>query len=411
MRKKDVMELKKRLTKDKCSFTKMCGCYVNADKEIVVKIKETFLNLEDEEFFKYLEIAKKVLSGTVGNNILELSFPEENGVLSQKQQSFIALKSSELKNDALLDNLYDMIIDSYKYTGNYLILLFHDAYDVITKTKDNIKIDESEEVYEYVLCALCPVSLSEPGLSYIQDANRFGTRARDWVVEMPTVGLVYPAFSDRSSDIHTLMYYTKNPKDSHPEFMEEGLGCYSRQTATEQKESFHSIVCSAIPDEKEANDLFLEIQDSLNSVIEEHNAVSDINAEPIILTNNVISEILTDSGISEEVSQKIQDSYTNEFSSELPIADNLLDTKSLKANIQRKKEKRLESQITKLETELEKTKKEVEEKEMQDDKYDVILNVNPKKVSQIKSDTIDGQKCIIIPLNDDEQAMVNGIDI
>ena len=48
---------------------------------------------------------------------------------------------------------------------------------------------------------------------------------------------------------------------------------------------------------------------------------------------------------------------------------------------------------------------------MQDDKYDVILNVNPKKVSQIKSDTIDGQKCIIIPLNDDEQAMVNGIDI
>ena len=304
-----------------------------------------------------------------------------------------------------------MIINSYKYTGNYLILLFHDAYDVITKTKDNIKIDESEEVYEYVLCALCPVSLSEPGLSYIQDANRFGTRARAWVVEMPTVGFVYPAFSDRSSDIHTLMYYTKNPKDSHPEFMEEGLGCYSRQTATEQKESFHSIVCSAIPDEKEANDLFLEIQDSLNSVIEEHNAVSDINAEPIILTNNVISEILTDSGISEEVSQKIQDSYTNEFSSELPIADNLLDTKSLKANIQRKKEKRLESQITKLETELEKTKKEVEEKEMQDDKYDVILNVNPKKVSQIKSDTIDGQKCIIIPLNDDEQAMVNGIDI
>ena len=193
--------------------------------------------------------------------------------------------------------------------------------------------------------------------------------------------------------------------------MEEGLGCYSRQTATEQKESFHSIVCSAIPDEKEANDLFLEIQDSLNSVIEEHNDVSDINAEPIILTNNVISEILTDSGISEEVSQKIQDSYTNEFSSELPIADHLLDTKSLKANIQRKKEKRLESQITKLETELEKTKKEFEEKEMQDDKYDVILNVNPEKVSQIKSDTIDGQKCIIIPLNDDEQAMVNGIDI
>lgn len=37
----------------------MCGCYVDSQKDIVLSIKETFLNLKDEEFFKYLEIAKK----------------------------------------------------------------------------------------------------------------------------------------------------------------------------------------------------------------------------------------------------------------------------------------------------------------------------------------------------------------
>ncbi|WP_312106620.1 DUF4317 family protein, partial [Lachnoclostridium sp.] len=72
MTKKDVLELKRRLKKNECTFTRMCGCYVNAEKEIVLNLDETFLNLKDEEFFKYLEIANKTLSGTVGNNLLEL---------------------------------------------------------------------------------------------------------------------------------------------------------------------------------------------------------------------------------------------------------------------------------------------------------------------------------------------------
>ena len=75
MNRKDVLEIKRRLKKDSCTFTRMCGCYVDGERNRVVKLGETFLNLEDEEFYKYLEIAKKALSGTVGNNLLELEFP------------------------------------------------------------------------------------------------------------------------------------------------------------------------------------------------------------------------------------------------------------------------------------------------------------------------------------------------
>ena len=67
MNKKDILELKRRLSKNGCTFTRVCGCYVDANKNKVVELNETFLNLEDEEFFKYLDIAKKVLSGTIGN--------------------------------------------------------------------------------------------------------------------------------------------------------------------------------------------------------------------------------------------------------------------------------------------------------------------------------------------------------
>ena len=172
MKRKDILELKKRLKKDHCTFTKMCGCYVNGEKNIILNFRENFLNLEEDEYFKYLEIAKKVLSGTIGNNILELNFPLNENLENEKQLSLMQLKKSQLKDDALLQDFYKSIIDSYDYTGNFLILVFHDAYDVINKTTDNAKIDESEEVYEYILCAICPVSLSAPGLKYSEEEKK-----------------------------------------------------------------------------------------------------------------------------------------------------------------------------------------------------------------------------------------------
>lgn len=420
MRKKDILELKKRLKKDYCTFTKMCGCYVNGKKNVILKFRETFLNLEEDDYFKFLEIARKVLSGTIGNNILELNFPLNEDLINEKQVSLMQLKNSKLKDDSILDDFYNSIIDSYDYTGNFLILVFHDAYDVITKTKDNLKLDESEEVYEYVLCAICPVSLSEPGLRYYEDEHKIKARIRDWVVNPPTNGFVFPAFIDRSTDVNSVMYYTKNAKDPHPELMEKALGCSSKQTATIQKETFQSIIKDSLDaDEEKADKIFMEVQDNLSAMIEEHNAIyEDTDSEPKTLTNKDIQNLLIESGVPEEVTTKIEESYVESFGDDLPLAENLIDAKVLKANEQRKKEEHLEKQVAILQTRLEEVKQEVaadndEENvnlEESNPEYDVILQVKPEKVPQIKSEIIDGQKCIIIPINENEQAKVNGVD-
>lgn len=412
MRKKDILELKKRLKKDHCTFTKMCGCYVNGEKNIILKFRETFLNLDEDEYFKYLEIAKKVLSGTIGNNILELNFPMDNGLKNEKQLSLMALKNSRLKDDNLLDNFYQNIIDNYDYTGNFLVIVFHDAYDIITKTTDNLKLDESEEVYEYILCAICPVSLSEPGLRYFEEENKIKARIRDWVVDAPTNGFVFPAFIDRSTDVNSIMYYTKNAKDTHPELMEDALGCTSRQTATIQKETFQSIIKESFStDEKESEKVFMEVQDSLNNMIEEHNAIyEDTDAEPITLTNKDIQNLLIESGVPEEITTKIEKSYTANFGEDLPLAENLIDPKTLKANEQRKKEEHLIKQVETLQTKLEEVNKEVATDLDTSKEYDVVLNVKPEKIPEIKSEIINGQKCIVIPINENEQAKVNGQD-
>lgn len=404
MNKKDVLELKNRLKKTGCTFTKMCGCYVNASKEILVNFNETFLNLEEDEFFKYLDIAKKTLSGSVGNNLLELNFPLEEEEQGGKQQFLMGLRESKLKNEGLLETFYQLIIDSYDYAGNYLILLFHDAYDVMTKTSDNNKLDESEEVYEYILCAICPVTLTKPGLGYLEDMNKIGPRNRDWVVGAPDTGFIFPAFTERSTDIHSTMFYTKNALEPHKELIELVLGCPAKATATEQKNTFHNIIKNVINDSEKTSQVIGEIQENLSGLVEEQEAVAPESEEPVILTSNTVQEILVDCGVTQDLVEKIQASYEENFAEEPPVVENLLDKKILAENEKNKATKVLVEQIQVLQERLQETVKNTSED------YDIVLKVKEEKISQIKSQIIDGQKCIVIPIDENEHANINGMD-
>lgn len=435
MNNKEVLELKRRFKKNECTFTRMCGCYVNGEKNIILNIEETFLNLEEDEFYKYLEIAKKTLSGTIGNNLLELEFPLEEETAGGRQQFLMALKQSKLKDPELLETFYHLIINSYDYAGNYLILIFHDAYDVMTKTTDNNKLDESEEVYEYLLCAICPVTLSKPALGYLENENRIGPRVRDWVVNPPDTGFLFPSFTDRSSDIHATMYYTKDVKEPHKEFMENVLGCPVRCTATEQKNTFQAIVNQAISDEGTRERTMAEIQETISQMMDDHAVFYDEKEEPLVLTKESIQEVLSVSGIDEEIAAKIETSYVEKFQDEAPLAGSLVDNKLLAAHAQKKEIHDLEEQVILLQEKIEEitsgtgySEDNLEDAEdtiesvettqiagqeptaLEDGRtsFDVILQVKPQKMDQITYQFIDGKKCIIIPMEEDEHANVNG---
>ncbi len=416
MNKKDISELKRRFKKEACTITRMCGCYVDNERNRVVRLSETFLNLDEEEFFKYLEIAKKVLSGTIGNNLLELAVPMEEEAPGGRQQFLMALRSSALQNEELLERFYDLVIDNYDYAGNYLILIFHDAYDVITKTSDNSKLDESEEVYEYLIGAICPVSLSKPGLGYRADENRIGPRVRDWVVGLPESGFVFPAFTDRSADIHAIMTYHKNAKEPHVEFMENILGCTARRTATEQKMAFASIVKKAFGgDEETSRDVFYEIQQGLSDMAEETADEADTE-EKMRLSHVHIGEIMAESNVPENAAAMIETSYEKEFEDEVPFLENLIDAKAVEAGSKLRQNKELVQKVASLQQQLEDTRMLVPASEEEDaptgkiKTYDVILRVKPEKAAQIKSQIIGGQKCLVIPMEEDEYAAINGVN-
>ncbi|MDD7333623.1 MAG: DUF4317 family protein [Lachnospiraceae bacterium] len=424
MNKKEILEIKKRFKKESATFTRVVGCYVDGNHNKVCKIGNTFLNLDEDEFYKYLEIANKALSGTLGNNLLNLEFPVEEEEVGGRQQILMALRETKLQDEALLDTYYDLVIDTYDHAGNYLILLFHDAYDVMTRTSDNNNLDESEEVYEYLICAICPVDLSKPGLGYLEEEHRIGPRIRDWIVGAVDTAFLFPAFNDRSTDIHATLFYTKNTKEPHSEFMANGLGCGVERTATEQKMAFHSIVRNVLGAEDEhTEEVLLDIQQNLSEMIDEYEETHD-EEDVFLLDKDVVSKLLTDSNISEEKASRIEKSVDEAFGEKPPVAEHVIDSKALLQNELRVEKLALEDQVGDLTLQLNKKEDELKERttqliEKQEEidnyiaetkTYDVVLRVKPEKASQIKSQIIDGQKCLVIPMKEDEHATINGVN-
>ena len=305
MTKQEINEIKKLLTPKNCSITRICGCYVDGEKNKKAELSQAFLALPEEEMFKYFEILRKNLSGTLGKNLLTLEFPLSSEEAGGTQEFLLRLRNSKLKDESLLEEFYDKIIATYEYVGNYLILIVHDVYDVPGKTSDGIEMeDASDEIYEYILACICPVELSKPGLSYNAVENTFQNRIRDWVVGMPEQGFLFPAFTDRSSDIHSTLYYTKNAEELKESFVEDMLGCPLPLTAGGQKETFHAVVEETLGETCDI-EIVKNIHEKLTEMVEEHKE----EPEPLTLNKTEVKTLLANSGVSNKKLEEFDRHY------------------------------------------------------------------------------------------------------
>ena len=322
----------------------------------------------------------------------------------------------------------------FTVSGSALTRFKKDIYGITNI--DNLSGDEKkkaekylnstpEEVYEYLICAICPVDLSKPGLGFLEEEHRIGPRVRDWVVGAVDTAFLFPAFNDRSTDIHSTLFYTKNTKEPHSEFMANGLGCGIERTATEQKMAFHSIVRNVLGAEDEhTDDVLLDLQQNLSDMIDEYAETHDDDEDVFLLDKEVVTKLLADSEISEEKAAKIEKSVDEAFGEKPPAAENVIDSKALVQNELRVEKMALEDQVGTLTVQLtekdealaERTSQLIEKQEEIDNyiaetkTYDVVLRVKPEKASQIKSQVINGQKCLVIPMGEDEHATINGVN-
>ena len=371
MNKKEVLEIRRQFTPERCAITRICGCYVDHEKEKKAQLKKAFLSLPEEEAFKYFDIFRHTLSGSIGKNMLNMEFPLESEQPDGPQELLMKLRYSKLTDDALLEEFYDKVIENYQYAENYYIILIHAAYDVPGKSTDGMEMfDASDEVYEHILCSICPVNLTKAGLTYNAETNLIEDRIRDWLVESPMTGFLFPAFNDRGTDIHSVLYYSKKSEEIQPEFINQVLGAAMPLTAGDQKNSFQALVTDTLG-ETCSYETVRNIHDNLCELLEE----AKDSPDPVELSKPDVKRLLTKSGVEEEQLEHFDQEFEELVGDKSSfMATNIANTRTFQ-----------------LET------------------ADVTVKVNPERSDLVEIREIDGRKCLVIAI--DDHLEVNGIEV
>ena len=200
----DMLELTRRMTPKRTSITRIAGCYVDRNGDFDGSFNTNFLKLSEAERAKNLNLAKTVPFSDTNKNLNKYEFKPEHMNPGSIWQLLMAMKDCGLKNDALMDAFYDIVMEHYKSDSEYAIIVFHDRYDIPAKTSDKERLWESEEVFEYIICVICPLAgRYEPG--------------------EPACGFLFPAFTDRSGDLNHVNIFQKNPEKPHMELAEKIL--------------------------------------------------------------------------------------------------------------------------------------------------------------------------------------------
>ena len=372
MNEKEVAELRRRFRPEKNSITHIRGCYVNEMGESVALLDQSLALMTQEETETLLALLRRTLTGALGKNLLELPFETLQVVDSEGHRLLMALRDTGLKDDAVVEEFFQLVRQSLTMEGNYLILLVHDAYDVPYRSRDGEEqADAASEVYSYVLCAICPVKQTKPALSYQIRENEFHNRRADWLVSPPEAGFLFPAFDDRSTNLYSALYYTRDSAENHPELIEAVFRQNAPMPADTQKETFHTLLSDTLGDDCSCQ-VVQAVHDQLCELVEEHKERKE--AEPLTLSRGAVKSVLKSCGLSEAAVEEFGLRYDDTFGEDAAL------------NAQNLVERKLEISTP-----------------------DVSIKVSPERSDLVTTRIIDGVKYILVRA--DEGVEVNGVPV
>ncbi len=373
MNDKEIGEIRRHLRRDRSNITKIYGCFVNDNKEIITEFSQSTGIMPENEGDKYFALFKRVLSGSVGKNLIDITFKTSQVAGSPEHKLLMDLRESKLGDVELLHSFFQKIIDSVTLEGNYLILIGCDSYDVPFKGKDDLSdSDKSEEVYTYLICAICPVKQTKPNLHYVPEEKLFHDGAMNQPVSAPVLGFLFPAFDNRATNIYNALYYTHDIKVSQDALIEALFNTPVPMPAAEQKKCFEALLTTALGDECNL-DVVQTVHDQLCQRIELHKEAKV--PEPLMIAKADVKEALASCGVSEEHLAKFSVDYDETFGFEADLhPKNIIDSKRFEIKTP-----------------------------------DVSIKVDPTRSDLIETRVIGGVKYIMICA--DENVEVNGVSI
>ena len=373
MNEKEVGELRRRTRRDRSNMAAIYGCYVNANKEIISSFRQSVGMMPENEAEKYFAVMKRVLSGGLGKNLIDISFRTAQVADSPEHKLLMQLRETALQDDELRMTLYQKIIDHVTFEENYVILIGADAYDVPFKDKNGeVQEDSSTEVYRYLMCAVCPVKQTKPALRYMSESKEFHDCGVAQQICAPELGFLFPAFDDRATNIYNALFYTHSTKQSNEALIDTLFHVPAPKPAAEQKQSFEALLSNSLG-EACSMDVVQIVHEQLRQSIDMHKESKD--PDPLLVNKEQLKTVLRTSGVPEREMSKFSVEFDEAFGAETQLhPKNIIDNRHFEIKTP-----------------------------------DVSIKVSPERADLIETRVIGGVKYILICA--DENVEVNGVSI
>lgn len=326
MNTKEIGELRRHIRKDRCNMTEIYGCYVNSVKEIVSEFRQSLGIIPENESEKYFSMLRKVLSGSIGRNLIDINFKTAQVADSDEHRALMQLRDGGMKDEQYRMSFYQKIIDNISMEDSYLILVATDSYDVPFKSKDgDTQADNSGDVYRYAVCAICPVKMTKAALHYVPEEGQFHDGGILQSVQPPAIGFLFPAFDDRATNLYNALYYTKDAKTNQDNLVDALFRTALPLPAEEQRSSFRGLLSDALEE-----DCSMELVQTVHDEICQKIAMHKESKVPdtLLVGKEEIKEILEKTGVSEKHLAKFSVDYDSVFGFEADLhPKNIVDPK------------------------------------------------------------------------------------
>ena len=371
MNKKEISEIKKNFNDDSGIFTvnRVVTAFVDSEKNIKCKTNKLYNTIEQDESELIMINLKKVLSGTIGKNLLEYQFPKDAYLEGGAQTFFYEILQSKFIDDEVTDKFLNEIVEKMEYVSTYTIFSAHCTYSVLNKNKNDDFEEEADHDYNFIITAICPVNLRIDGLIYNEENNSIAKKeSSDRIVELPSDGFLFPLFSDRTADVNGVLYYTKNAKKPNTSIVDELLGCEFVMSCDSEKETFQAILNNVVGDELDY-DVITTVNEKIQEIVDQNAHETEIPT----IDNNKLSSILWEAGVSQDKLEVLPKVYENAMGEKTLTAMNLVEKKTVVSV------------------------------------PSITVNIGKDAVDKVKTQIIDGRKCLVIAL-DDPEIKINGMD-
>lgn len=369
---KEIGELRRRIRKDKCAVPFIYGAFINEKKELVSTFRQNVAMLPQNDAEGIFKIMRKAFSGAAGKNLLDVSFPTEQVMNGEEHKMLMEMRKQTPESEPFIQSFFEKTAENLTMPSAYIILLAQDAYDIPDYGADGEKADSSTEVYNYFFACACPIKESKAALGFIASENAFKTLGANAIISAPEIGIVFPAFDDRSANIYNMLLYSKNLSDNHSEFVTDFLKGTVPMPAQEQKDTFNAVLEEALSDSC-SFDVAVAVRDAVCDEITENKENNEEEAP--VVSKKSIGRVLEKCGVDAEKIEAFEERFEESFGADAAVSPvNLVNTKQID-----------------IET------------------PDVSIKINSDRSDLIKTQMIDGSNYILIRA--DVSISVNGVNV